>query len=63
MFNDYHDILTVDELCELLSIGKNTAYTLLASGQIKAVRLNRVWKIPKIAVADYIFTNSGISRR
>lgn len=63
MFNDYHDILTVDELCELLSIGKNTAYSLLASGQIKAVRINRVWKIPKIAVAEYIFRNSGVSCR
>jgi len=63
MFNDYPDILTVEELCEVLCIGKNTAYTLLASGQIRSVRINRVWKIPKIAVAEYVFSNSGISSR
>lgn len=31
MFNDYHDIITVDELCEMLRIGKHSAYTLLAN--------------------------------
>ncbi|HMM22635.1 MAG TPA: helix-turn-helix domain-containing protein [Selenomonadales bacterium] len=43
MFNDYHGIITVDELCEMLRIGKHSAYTLLAFGQIKAFRRNRVW--------------------
>ncbi len=60
MFNDYYDILTVEELCEILCIGKNSAYTLLASGQIKAFRHNRVWKIPKLAVKEYVMKNSGI---
>ena len=63
MFNDYHDILTVEELCELLCIGKNTAYILLGSGQIKAFKQNRIWKIPKIAVTEYVFACSGISSR
>lgn len=26
MFEDYGDLLTVDEFCEMLSIGKNGAY-------------------------------------
>lgn len=60
MFNDYQDILTVDDLCEMLSIGKNSAYTLLASGQIKAFKHNRIWKIPKIAVTEFIMQSSGM---
>ncbi len=60
MFNDYQDILTVEDLCEMLSIGKNSAYTLLSSGQIKAFKHNRVWKIPKIAVMEYVISSSGI---
>mgnify|MGYP003451499941 CR=1 FL=1 len=54
MFNDYNDLVTVEELCEMLSIGKNAAYKLLASGDLKCFRMNRVWKIPKQCVADYI---------
>ncbi|GBG56591.1 excisionase [Sporomusaceae bacterium FL31] len=62
MFSDYPDILTVEELCEMLTIGKNAAYTLLASRQIKAARINnRIWKIPKIAVIEYVLTSSGLT--
>lgn len=63
MFNDYPDILSVNDLCEILCIGKNIAYMLLTSKQIKATRLNHVWKIPKIAVIEYVATTSGISNR
>ena len=48
------DILTVEELMELLNIGKNTAYSLLESGEIKAFRIGRMWKIPRKSVYDYI---------
>lgn len=39
---------------ELLYIGKNTAYQLLNSGEIRAFRIGRVWKIPKEAVGEYV---------
>ena len=54
MLNRYNDILTVDELCKVLKIGKNTAYTLLKSGEIKSVKIGRVYKIPKRNVIAYI---------
>lgn len=47
------EIITVQELMDLLYIGKNTAYELLTSGQIKAFRIGRVWKIPRQAVNAY----------
>lgn len=55
MYNDeLSDLITVDELCEWLSIGKNAAYTLLNSGKIKAFRIGRIWKISRAAVVEYI---------
>ena len=54
MLNRYKDILTVEELCEVLKIGKNTAYTLLKSGEIKSVKIGRVYKIPKRNVVKYL---------
>ncbi len=49
-------ILSLDELCEQLSIGKNAAYDLLRSGKIKAFRIKRIWKIPQTSVNEYIQT-------
>ena len=47
MFRKYRDILTVKELCDVLCVSKNTAYKLLKSGEIKSVRIGKVYKIPK----------------
>ena len=54
MFNDYSDLVTVEELCEMLMIGKNTAYRLLNSGAIKAIRIGRIWKIPKKSIEEFV---------
>lgn len=37
MFNDYHEIVTVKELCEMLRIGQNKAYELLIKREIPAI--------------------------
>ncbi len=31
MYNDPSDLISIDELCSILSIGRNAAYTLLQS--------------------------------
>ena len=54
MLYNYGDVLTLDDVCEILMIGRNRARELLVSGQISAFRLGRMWKIPKIAMEDYL---------
>ena len=54
MYGEIGEILTIEELMELLYIGKNTAYQLLKSGEIKAFRIGKVWKIPRESVNEYI---------
>lgn len=54
----YSDLITVDELCDMLAIGKNTAYNLLNTKKIKAFRIGRTWKIGRQAVIDYIYQSS-----
>lgn len=60
MDNNSSSLITIDELCEILLIGKNTAYQLLQSGKIKCFKLNRIWKIPRASVDEYILNNSKI---
>ena len=50
----YSDVLTVEELCEVLNIGANAAYNLLNKKEILAFRIGRKWKIPKESVIAYI---------
>jgi len=54
MFNDFGDILTIDELMECLQIGRNTAYRLINSGEIKSVRVGRKHRIPREQITEYI---------
>ena len=56
MFQSTDDLLTVEETAELLRMGRGAIYPLLASGQLKAFRNGRVWRIPKDAVVQYIQT-------
>ena len=54
MLNKYKDILTVKDLCEILGIGKNTAYRLLKNGEIKSIRIGNKYKIPKEYLLEYL---------
>ena len=48
------DLITIDEMCDLLMIGRSTAYTLLRSGSIRAFKIGRNWKVSRAAVEQYI---------
>ena len=54
MINQNQDLITVDELCDILLISRSIAYQLLNSGKIKCFRINRKWKIPRSSVYQYI---------
>lgn len=58
MLNKYSDILTVEELCEVLRIGKTTAYKLLKNKDIKSIKIGKIYKIPKKSVRKYLEQNT-----
>lgn len=58
MNEEITELMTVEDLMEMLNIGKNTAYRLLESGEIKAFRIGRVWKIPYKAIQEYIYSKA-----
>lgn len=60
MLEGYTDVLKLEDVCEILNIGRNSLYALLNSGELKAFRQGRVWKIPKQAVIEYIKQKSGL---
>jgi excisionase family DNA binding protein len=47
-------VVEIDDLCTMLGVGKNTAYSLLTSGEIDAFKIGAVWKIPVKSIENYI---------
>ena len=60
MFEQYEDVLTVNECCEALRMGYTAVYELLNAGKLKAYKNGRVWLISKAAVIRYVMENSGL---
>ena len=60
MENVEQPLMTLEELCDELLIGKNLAYRLLIKGKIKAFRLGSTWKIPRQSIKDFITQQSSL---
>ena len=60
MLDQYGEILTIDEVCEVLLVGRGRVYTMLKNGEIPAFRIGDVWKIPKKGLEEYIVHQSGL---
>ncbi len=54
MLEEYDTLLTINDIREILNIGRNAVYELLNRGDISAFRIGRNWKIPKEALMVYI---------
>ena len=61
MDNDAMTLITVEEVCEALMVGKNAVYRLLAEGELKGFRLGRIWKIPRASLNAYIREQCGMA--
>lgn len=54
MFDDLKDILTVEEVAEILRISKATVYTLIKNEDIKSTRVRHSIRIAKKDLEDFI---------
>ncbi|MBQ2277550.1 MAG: helix-turn-helix domain-containing protein [Clostridia bacterium] len=53
-YNDYPDVLSVNDVAALLQLGRNNAYKLVQSGKLQSVRIGRIHKISKKSLIDFI---------
>ena len=60
MLDQYDDVMTTEEACDALKIGYNTLYELLNSGQLKGYRNGRTWRIPKLAIQEFILERAQL---
>lgn len=60
MDNPNLELITIEDFCDALQIGKNSAYKLLASGKVKCFRYSRAWKIPRASLDQFILEQSHL---
>lgn len=59
MFSNYPDVVDVSGLQSMLGgIGKQTAYELVRKGTIKAIKIGKLYRIPKINVIAFLTKNN-----
>ena len=59
MFSNYPDVVDVSGLQSMLGgIGKQTAYELVRKGTIKAIKIGKLYRIPKINVIAFLTKNT-----
>lgn len=56
-FDELPLTLRVEDLMPILGIGRNTAYELVNSGQIKSIRVGRQIRIPKTEILRFLEAN------
>lgn len=62
MFQEYPDVLTPQQVQEMLGVGQRMAYQLLREGKIQNVRMGKLYRVPKAAVIDYLYSGKGAER-
>ena len=58
MFRDYPDALSPQQVRKMLGIGQRLTYELLRDGAIPSVRMGRLYRVPRVAVIDYLCNNT-----
>lgn len=56
MFKEYPDVVSVEQLMEMLQIGQSLVYRLLQSGAIPAKKVGRKYIIAKVNVIEFVCT-------
>ncbi len=63
MLESYRDVLVIEDIMDILQIGRSSAYKLINSGEIKVLRVGRNIRIPKMFLLDYLngkcYTNNN----
>ncbi len=54
MLEQFPDILTVKDIQNILSVGRNKAYEILHSGDIQYIVIGRQIRVPKKNLLDYL---------
>ena len=54
MFENYSDVVSIDQVCQMLHLSKRTVYSLIQTGQLPAKKIGRIYRIRKTDVSHFM---------
>ena len=54
LFSTYPDVVSIDEIQQMLRIGKNTVYELLKTQKLKSIKVGKKYIVPKKYVIEFL---------
>ena len=63
MLKEYPDVLTVEQVAQILNVGINTAYRLVNSREIGCRKIGKSIRVPKVCVVDYLVSSRYTVKR
>lgn len=57
--NEYPEILTLEQTAEYLQVTYRTIQKLVDSGDLKASKIGRIWRVRKQDIEDYLDSTSN----
>lgn len=61
-FEGYGDLLTVDDLAEILHVSRKSAQTRCNRGDLPAVLIGRRWYVPKARLVEFLLSECANGR-
>ena len=55
----YPDVMSIEQMCEILSISTKTGYRILREGKICCLKVGRAYRIPKAHLFTYLCIGCG----
>ena len=59
MLKDYPDVMSIEQMCEILSISTKTGYRILREGKICCLKVGRAYRIPKAHLFTFLCIGCG----
>lgn len=57
MLKDYPDVMSIEQMCEVLSVSTKTGYQLIRDGKVFSLKVGRAYRIPKAHLFTYLCIN------
>ncbi len=54
MLKEYPDVMSIEQMCEILCISTKTGYRILREGKICCLKVGRAYRIPKAHLFTYL---------
>ena len=54
MLKEYPDVMSIAQMCEILSVSTKTGYKIIKEGSICCLKVGRAYRIPKAHLLTYL---------